>query len=602
MPNCALRHVYGSVIAQQPTVRRITEPDSQWGMRLRVIEGHTDAVLSVMFSPDGRYIVTGSLDGTVRTWDVGTGAALNIMKGHSDRVTGVSFSPDCNNRQIASASHDCTLRIWDFASGAPLHVIRPDIVAATSDWVNAVAYSPNGKCILSVSDSSDNTVCLWNAVDNDLSEIKAGSRVFSARSGPRRVRSVAFSPDGSMAVTTCVGSDIHIWDVNNGQLFKTFYTPGHVQDAAFTLDGRRVVAGDDLNAVQVWDVESGTCSMTLKGHTLRVSSIAVSKDLIASGAEDSTIRLWDVTSYQLLRVLKDHMSGVTSLSFSLDGRKLASASWDKTVRIWEIADRGIRTTVGHDSEVTSLAFSGDGTRVATGSKDKSIAIWETRTGKRLQTFNSHSDKIWCLSFSPDRQRLISGEEDNLVIIRNIETGNTLMRLEAFRGSHPGISAVACSPDGKWIACGSNVVGSRLQIWRALDGSLMKTIKLKPSSRRIGRLEFSPDSAKIHADITDFRHKHEPMSESIWNVSTGEALNGPGHSWELAHAKEAFKVEGQEGGWILLKRSNKKLCWLTGSKRAYWPSKFGSFGDYCACGAGSGQVTILDLSELVDHAA
>lgn len=93
-----------------------------------------------------------------------------------------------------------------------------------------------------------------------------------------------------------------------------------------------------------------------------------------------------------------------------------------------------------------------------------------------------------------------------------------------------------------------------------------------------------------------------MSESIWNVSIGEALNGPEHSWELAHTKEAFRVEGHEGGWIILKRSNKKLCWLTGSKRAYWPSNFGSFGNYCASGAGSGQVTILDLSELVDYAA
>ncbi|CUA75508.1 putative WD repeat-containing protein alr2800 [Nostoc sp, PCC 7120] [Rhizoctonia solani] len=294
-----------------------------------VHEGHTAAVNSVAFSPDGKSVASGSSDDTIGIWDAYSPSLIgDPLRGHSNWITSVSYSPLGN--MIASSSYDLTLRLWDVNTlrqlGQPIHSNMPLL---------SIAFSPNANLVASGCGSDDNNpdpaVQLW-----DIEKTRSTSKSFTGHS--RAVASVQFSPDGS-----------------------------------------RLVSGSWDKTIHVWDIERGTTVMgPLEGHIDKVASIALSPDglQIASGSYDHTVRLWDARSGLIVgNPYEGHTDWVHSVDFSPHGTYLVSGGRDNRVRLWDIrTGREVESCREHTSTVYSVAFSPCGQCVASGSSDRKVII------------------------------------------------------------------------------------------------------------------------------------------------------------------------------------------------------------------------------------
>ncbi|KAG4444052.1 hypothetical protein IFR05_000512 [Cadophora sp. M221] len=332
--------------------------------RLESYSGHSGAVWSVVFSPDGNKLASGSDDYTIRVWDITTGQVQYTLKGHLGVVLSVVFSP--NKSKLASGSNDCTVRVWDIATGQAKYALEGHLGGVTS---------------------------------------------------------VVFSPDGSKLASGSNDCTIRVWDVTTGQAKHTL--KGHsswVRTVVFSPDGSRLASGSDDRTVRVWDVLTGQAEHTLEGHSDKVWSVVFSPDgsKLGSGSDDCTVQVWDVATGQAEYMLEGHLDGVNNVVFSPDGSKLASASDDRTVRVWDIATgQAEHTLEGHSGWVRTVVFSPNGSKLASGSGDRTVRVWDVATGQAEYTLEGYSGVVLSVVFSPDGSKLASGLSDGTLRVWDV---------------------------------------------------------------------------------------------------------------------------------------------------------------------------------------
>jgi WD40 repeat protein len=400
--------------------------NARTGRRLRTLRDTGGPVAALAFAPDGALLATAGQDGAVRVWTAATGARLFFFTGHASPVTALAWSPD--GRILASASADRTVRLWGVRGVAEVGSAVATLAGAGGP-VREVAFAPDGSRIASGSD--DGLVRLWDATpEQTLAVLGRASGGFADAAWAGRSLVVAAARDGvhvydartrrllrvlaAPGVTSVVAAGgrvfavtprgVDVFDVGSGRLTRVVHV--HVTALAVAPDGTLALARGDR-------VRIGTRTLRVPGGVIR-PAFAPDGRLLATADADGTVRLFDVRSGRLLHVLRGHRQAVTDVAFGAGGALLATSGRDSRVVLWDVATgRPVHVLRGHFGAVAAVAFSPDGRWVATAGPI-SAGLWPTATGRLLFFLRGDTGRLTSVSFASDGRRILTSSLDGTV--------------------------------------------------------------------------------------------------------------------------------------------------------------------------------------------
>ncbi|AKJ00312.1 High-affnity carbon uptake protein Hat/HatR [Archangium gephyra] len=576
--------------------------------------GHRDAAVAVAWDGEGRRLVSGGGDGTVRVWEVGSGSELARMEGHGDWVRSVAW--DAEGRRLASGGEDGTVRVWEAESGRELTRLEE-----FSGPVLSVAWDAEGRRL--ASGSADGTVRVWEvgsgrevarleghsgvvwsvAWDSESRRLASGStdgtvRVWDAGRGSELVRmeghdgavwSVAWDSESRRLASGGDDGTVRVWDAESGSELVRLEVPGDwVRSVAWDVGGQRLASGGEDGTVRVWEVRSGSELVRLEGHGEAVWSVAWDAEgrRLASAGDDGTVLVWDARSGSELTRLERHVSrAVGSVAWDAEGQRLASSGEDGTVRVWDAvsgSELAILEWYGHS--VWSMAWEAKGPRLAVGNGDGSVWVWEEGSGSKPVRVEGHGGTVRSVAWDAEGRRLASGGDDGAVCVWDVESGSELARLEGHGGA---VRSVAWDAEGQRLASGG--ADGAVRVWDAESGSELAC--LEGHGGAVWSVAWDAESRRLVSGGAD-------GTVRVWDAGSGSELarlEGHGGAvWSVTWIAESRRLaSGGEDGTVRVwdAGSGSELAQLEGHDGAVWSVAWDAEGRRLASGGDDGTVRV-----------
>jgi WD40 repeat protein len=466
------------------------------GDEIRTFMGHDADIKCCAFSPNGKTILSGSDDATLKLWDVATGVLIRTFIGHRGGVNCCAVSPD--GKTILSGACDRLLRLWNIDTGKIIH----DFLGHNS-WVMACAFSPQGEKISS--GDYNHVLKLWD------SQTKQELRTITGHS--YAIETISFSPDCSTLLTGSDDSTLKLWNINTGDEIRTF--KGHtftIWSCTFSPDGESILSASGDNTLKLWNMETGEEIRTFAGHANMVMSCAFTPDgsTILSGSWDHTLKLWDVNTGNEDFALNKHARAINWCVFSPDSSRILSVSDDRTVKLWNTqTGKVIRTFTGTTDLILTGSFSQDGKTIFVVSRNNSLRLWNIETGEKNDPFRRKQDRTTTCAISADNRLILSGFRDNILRLWEVETGKDI---RTFSGHTAWPQSCTFSFDGKLVLTGS--MDKTMKLWDVETGEEIQTFRGHTSS--VLACAFSPDGKTVLSGSLDKTLK-------LWDIETGKEI-------------------------------------------------------------------------------
>ncbi|MGK7940533.1 MAG: WD40 repeat domain-containing protein, partial [Crocosphaera sp.] len=422
-------------------------------------------VISVAFSPDGKWLAIGDTNEQIYLWKVKEGCPIlhEIIDTNNGWVRAIIFSPD--SQIITSAGENGNICLWEVETRKPIATFSGHL-----DRVRSLSYSGNSQLLASSSD--DRTIRVWDCNRKELITVLTKHQ--------DRVRWVIFHPVQDTLISASQDNEICLWDVNfsQGKLIKSF-TPLENKDnllRALTIspDGKLLASGSDDKIVRLWDLETGQFKQSLShnhNHWIRSLAFSPDGDQIASASEDTTICISDVKTGKHLHTLRGDNGGVWSIAFHPKLPWLLSGEMGFNVRIWNYkSGECLRVAQGYSQEIKPITYSPDGKTLALATNQAIVYLKDSSEGQNKAEILTHSGNVLSLAWSNDNQMLIGGSDDRKLYIWDTFNKNTLL---TSLGEHKNwIRTVAYSRNRKFIATGSD--DKTVKLWDAFNFELLHT--------------------------------------------------------------------------------------------------------------------------------
>jgi len=513
--------IYAQTIAFSPDGQlfaaggnRLAIWDAHTYQELRQFSGHTGKVRCLSFTPDGKFLISGSDDKTLRVWNLDTGnmqqcleqhhAAVRclalsfnghklasaswdqqiflwlwdttqqqfvyraLLPGHDGVVRGLSFSPD--GRYLASASWDKTVRLW-LVEHPAREILARAVLQGHTGFVRDVNFSPDGTHLASC--SSDKSIRLWKL----STDCREGQEVLCLQGHQRGINQVEFSADGQFLCSAADDRSVRIWTLprnldGNFQLDIGIYAPdGSLRLPPLRRETNATEQKPTVETAKVTILSAENSDVqVLEAHRSPVLCLARHNTKLLSGGNDGTLRLWQLDSNYHQedppQVIEPSQINLTALAFSKDGQQLLCSGNDQRARLWQIRQGKILLDLHkHEAGVMSAAFSPDNKLLVTGCEDNRLYLWDAYSGKLLRRLLGHDSNVSALAFQPETGLLASGSWDKNICLWELEPalpgGRVVRSLSGHRGF---IRHLNFSHDGSMLASASS--DQTVKLWHS----------------------------------------------------------------------------------------------------------------------------------------